>query len=114
MQSVSTRQLKEMQQRGRPFALINVLSAARYNDRHIPGSQNIPLENESFAEEVERAASTKDTDVIVYCGSKECDLSSRAAERLESAGFTSIYEYEGGTEAWENAGLPLEGDSATQ
>src|SRR5713226_665851 len=37
-------------------------------------------------------------------------MSPRAAARLESLGFTNVYDYVAGKADWGSAGLPLEGD----
>ena len=39
-------------------------------------------------------------------------MSPRAAWRLESLGFTKVYDYVGGKSDWIAAGLPVEGDQA--
>ncbi len=39
-------------------------------------------------------------------------MSPRAAWRLESRGFTKVYDYVGGKSDWIAAGLPVEGDQA--
>jgi rhodanese-related sulfurtransferase len=38
-------------------------------------------------------------------------MSSQAARKLEEAGFTNVHDYEGGTKAWQEAGLPVEGET---
>jgi CBS domain-containing protein len=47
--------------------------------------------------------------VIVYCYDTQCDVSARAAWRLESIGFTRVYDYTAGKADWGSFGLPLEG-----
>ena len=39
-------------------------------------------------------------------------MSARAAWRLESLGFTKVYDYVGGKSDWIAAGLPVEGELA--
>jgi CBS domain-containing protein len=41
-------------------------------------------------------------------------MSPRAAARLESLGFTQVYDYSAGKTDWGAAGLPLEGANASQ
>ena len=38
-----------------------------------------------------------------------CDASPNAAQRLEEAGFRQVYDYEGGVQAWREAGERVEG-----
>jgi CBS domain-containing protein len=41
-------------------------------------------------------------------------MSPRAASRLESIGFTSVYDYVAGKADWASAGLPLEGQNGSE
>jgi CBS domain-containing protein len=54
--------------------------------------------------------------VIVYCYDEQCDMSPRAASRLESIGFEQVYDYTAGKADWGSFGLPLDGhaDSSTR
>lgn len=82
------------------FVLINVLSREDFNKQHIRTSINISVKHEDFAERVAEVAGSKDRKVVVYCANFDCDASPKAAKKLASAGFTRIYDYEGGTEDW--------------
>jgi hypothetical protein len=50
--------------------------------------------------------------VIVYCADFQCDLSARAAWRLESMGFQEVYRYTPGKADWLAAGFETEGVQA--
>jgi CBS domain len=50
--------------------------------------------------------------VIVYCADFQCDLSARAAWRLESMGFQEVYRYTPGKADWLAAGWETEGEQA--
>src|SRR5438876_7335386 len=54
----------------------------------------------------------KDQAVIVYCTDFQCDLSARAAWRLESMGFQEVYRYTPGKADWLAAGWETEGTQA--
>jgi rhodanese-related sulfurtransferase len=108
MKTVRREQLKAMLDRNDDVVMVNVLDRESFTQAHIPGSFNVPAEEADFIRRVEDLAGDKDAKVIVYCGSFECPLSNTAARRLEQAGFSQIYEYEGGIEDWQEAGYPLE------
>lgn len=82
------------------FVLINVLSPEQFNEKHIRTSINVPAANADFVETVEEVAGSKDRKVVVYCASFDCDASPNAARKLEEAGFTRVYDYQGGTRDW--------------
>src|SRR5213595_2826063 len=61
--------------------LVEVLPPAEYEEEHLPGAINIPLKT----------------------------LDAETTRRLESLGFTSVYDYVAGKADWGSFGLPLEG-----
>jgi len=101
MKSISRDDLKQMNEtEHEDFVLINVLSREAFNREHIRTSINIPVDEPSFLEQVEALAGSKDRKIVVYCANFDCDASPKAAKKLEDAGFTEVYDYEGGTKDW--------------
>lgn len=101
MQPISRTTLEQMnEQQKDDFVLINVLPREAFRKAHIRTSINIPHEDESFVEEVEKVAGGKDRKIVVYCASEDCDASPKAARKLDDAGFQRVYDYEGGTRDW--------------
>ncbi len=86
--------------------LVEVLPASEYKKEHLPQAINIPLETLT-AETTKQLR--KDVAVIVYCADFQCDLSARAAWRLESMGFQEVYRYTPGKADWLAAGWETEG-----
>ena len=88
--------------------LVEVLPTDEYADEHLPGAINIPLKelDRETTGRLDRARP-----VIVYCYDEQCDMSPRAASRLESIGFEQVYDYTAGKADWGSYGLPLEGDA---
>ncbi len=107
METLTTDQVKQMKQSNGP-TVINVLDEKYFRKEHIPGSKNIPLSTDNFVEKVEQAVGGKDKPVIVYCANTECDASPKAAQQLDTSGFEKVYDFEGGMDAWKEAGLPVE------
>jgi len=103
MQKISTQEFLEMMKKNPSLKMVNVLPAKDHREEHIPGSFNVPLEEENFEEEVAKSVDKKAEPVVVYCASKQCDASPKAAEKLEQAGFQEVYDYEGGLDSWRNA-----------
>lgn len=97
--------------RARGALVIEVLARDDYDRRHIAGAINLPLPelNEETAARLDRSRP-----IIVYCYDFQCDLSARAAARLESMDFVTVYNYEGGKLDWLASGLPTEGSAAEE
>jgi rhodanese-related sulfurtransferase len=87
--------VKEMVSTG--AQLVEVLPAREYQEELLPGAISIPLKHLT-PETV--AKLDQELPVIVYCWDYECDLSPRAAWRLESLGFKEVYDYAGGKADW--------------
>ena len=88
--------------------LVEVLPASAYKKEHLPSAVNIPLQtlNSDTTKSLR-----KDVAVIVYCQDYQCDLSARAAWRLEGMGFQEVYRYTAGKADWLAAGWETEGAS---
>jgi rhodanese-related sulfurtransferase len=87
--------------------VVEVLQRSEYDQRHLPGAVSIPL-----WELAERAPHELDPSVpvVVYCYDELCDLSPRAASRLDSLGFAEVYDYVASKADWFANDLPGEGD----
>ena len=101
MQAIDRKELEAMNGRNnQDFVLINVLPRDKFLKEHIRTSINIPGEDADFASKVEQVAGSKDREVVLYCASFECPASTDAAKKLDEAGFSHVYDYEGGTKDW--------------
>jgi rhodanese-related sulfurtransferase len=101
MKTITTEQLRERIDDINDVTVINTLPEESFEKTKIEGSINIPQELPDFTDRVERVVRNKDAEIVVYCASARCDSSSKAAEKLERAGFTNVYEYEPGAEGWQ-------------
>ena len=103
MERINTQQLESMMESKSDLAVINTLPEESAREANIKGTPNIPLGRDDFVEQVEKAAGAKDQPVVVYCANTECDVSEKAAKKLEENGFQRVYDYEGGSKAWNEA-----------
>src|SRR5881296_1397626 len=105
---IRRKDVKTLVDQGR-VQLVDVLPASEFKKEHLPHAVNIPLETlTSEATKILR----KDIAVIVYSTDFQCDLSARAAWRLESMGFQEVYRYTPGKADWLAAALDTEGTEA--
>ena len=105
---VTPEQLHAEQLAGKTPALVDVRTAAEYRAGHIPGAQLITGEELSPAtieNRLGRPAPGRDETLYITCHAGP--RAARAAERLRQSGLTNIALIEGGTQRWEQAGLPL-------
>jgi rhodanese-related sulfurtransferase len=92
--------------------VVEVLPEDAFRQEHLPGAVNIPMAELTE----ERALSVLDPalPIITYCYDHECDLSARAAARLEAFGCREVYDYTASKVAWLGMGLPYEGSIAPE
>lgn len=84
--------------------VIDVRTDDEYNSGHVPGARHIPL-NE-LPGQLNQLAELKDKDVYLICAVG--GRSSRATQLLAKEGFQHPINVEGGTNAWREAGYPLD------
>ncbi len=93
------------EQRAR-FTFIEALPEACFRAGHLPGAvRGVASE---LRDEVERVGLERETPVVVYCSGPSCSNSRHAAEALDALGFVDVRVFEGGKQAWTEAGLALE------
>ena len=108
MKTISTEQLKAMQADRRGVLLINSLDESQFDFSRILDALNVPESGDDFIERVEQIAGSKERAIVVYCASFECNSSTRAAEKLDAAGFEEVYDYKGGAKAWKQEIEPFD------
>lgn len=102
--SVTVRELQSRLAAGRPARLLDVRTPGEYAAAHVPGAKLIPLD------ELDAAAFCRErggdgTPVYVLCQSG--GRARRAIEKLARAGVQGCVLVEGGTQAWIDAGQPV-------
>jgi rhodanese-related sulfurtransferase len=101
IQKITRDDLQGMNDGGKDdFVLVNVLPREEFNQRHIRTSINVPVGSADFPQRVEAVAGGKQREIVVYCASFDCDASEKAARELDEAGFSRVFDYEGGTKDW--------------
>ncbi|MBS1885672.1 MAG: hypothetical protein JSU06_00625 [Actinobacteria bacterium] len=91
--------------------LIEVLPAEEYAEEHLPGAISIPLKE---LDATSTAALDRRRPTIVYCWDQLCDMSPRAAARLDSLGFEQVHDYTPSKVDYMARGLPTEGEKARE
>lgn len=112
MQAVDAQTVREILDKDNGWLLLDVLPEDHFEQRHIPGAENVPAKSPDFVSRVQDLAKSKDSRIIVYCASTSCDLSPAAARELERSGFTNVMDFEGGIEEWNQEGYKLVSNGA--
>jgi rhodanese-related sulfurtransferase len=83
--------------------LVDARLPAAYDQGHIPGAVNVPvnLDDDSRRSAVEGVG--KDNEVIVYCEDRSCPFSDEIAVRLVADGFSAVKIFRGGWAEWKAA-----------
>jgi len=84
--------------------ILDVREDSEWKEQHIPGAIHIPLGQ--LSERLTELKQYKDSPIIAQCRSGR--RSAQASDVLKSAGFSKVYNMEGGLNAWDKAGLKTE------
>lgn len=85
------------------ITVLDVRTPAEFAAGHLPGAVNIDIEGGAFSEQI--ADLPKDGEYFVYCRSG--NRSGVATDEMADAGFTKLYDLQGGVGAWQAAGGAL-------
>lgn len=105
MPTITPRELEELRRQGRPVELIDVRTPAEYREVHAEPARSVPLDALDPRAIMEARNGTRDEPLYTICRSGS--RGRQAAEKFQAAGFTNVVNVEGGTQAWEQAGLPV-------
>lgn len=100
--TITPQQLFELKQSGAPVELIDVRTPLEYQEVHVAFARNIPLDQLDAAN---LAAGRDDSALYVICRSG--GRGKQACEKILATGYTKVVNVDGGTQAWDQAGLPV-------
>ena len=102
--TISPKELAELHSKGQQFQLVDVRTPVEYREIHVDFARNVPLDRLDIpALLAERSGSAGDP-LYVICRSGS--RGKQACEKLAAAGL-NVVNVEGGTLAWDAAGLPV-------
>lgn len=84
--------------------LLDVRTQEEWDAGHLEGAKKATVTEDGFLEKA-KAQLDPAKPVLVYCRSGS--RSEKAAKILREAGFSPVYEMQGGIVAWEKAGKPV-------
>ncbi len=102
--TIHPQQLFQAVQSGQPAELIDVRTPVEFREVHVAFARNVPLDQLDAARiAAGRNGSSQPLYVICRSGSR----GKQACEKLQAAGCANVVNVEGGTKAWDEAGLPV-------
>ncbi|QDV14170.1 Inner membrane protein YgaP [Rosistilla oblonga] len=104
MKSIEVTQLSELQKNG-DVELIDVRMPSEFRSVHAAGARNVPLDSLDPSSVFADRNGSKDQPLYVIC--QGGNRSTKACQKFVDAGFENIVNVEGGTTAWDKAGLPV-------
>jgi thioredoxin len=103
MQTIDVEKFEQQLYTTKAEQLIDVRTPQEFAKYHIQSAKNIDFKNPNFKKEIEKLDKTKP--VLIYCLSG--GRSKEALSVFREAGFTTVYELDGGINAWSKLGKPL-------
>lgn len=104
IQTISPKQLHDRIQKGEQIDLIDVRTPVEFREVHVTIAKNMPLDSLDCGQIVSgRSHATEPLYVICRSGSR----GKQACEKIVAAGCANVVNVEGGTMAWDQAGLPV-------
>lgn len=105
MKTITIHELRALLDGGCDIDLLDVRTPAEYSNVHVPGAKLMPLDRLDCREMLAaRPVAGEPVYLLCQAGGR----ARKAAEKFASAGFPGGVVIEGGTQAWIDAGLPVE------
>lgn len=105
MNTISPEQLHSLHLRDSSIRLIDVRTPAEFAACHVPFAENCPLESLDVAALAQTTRGPTSDKLYVIC--QMGGRGANACLKLSAAGLSHVTNVDGGTAAWERAGLPV-------
>ncbi|WP_406701253.1 rhodanese-like domain-containing protein [Singulisphaera sp. Ch08] len=105
VRTILPKELEALRRQGRTVELIDVRTPVEYREVHAEGARSVPLDRLEPRTLIEVGNGTREEPLYLICRSGS--RGRQACEAFHAAGFTNVVNVEGGTTAWEQAGLPV-------
>ncbi|WP_169974623.1 rhodanese-like domain-containing protein [Tautonia rosea] len=103
--TISPKELEERRKQGRPVDLVDVRTPVEFREFHAEPARLVPLDQLEPKSVMDARNGSRDEPLYLIC--RTGNRAHKAAEKFLSAGFENVVNVEGGTQAWEAAGLPV-------
>lgn len=104
IQTISPSELGDLVKSGRSVHVIDVRTPLEFREVHATCAKNVPLDKLDPSE-ISKTRNGSNESLYVIC--KSGARGKQACEKLIASGQSNVVNVEGGTMAWEQAGLPV-------
>lgn len=104
MKTITPSELAEQQQQG-SIELIDVRTPIEFREVHASDARNVPLDSLDPAALMQARNGSADQPLYVIC--RGGARGEKACQKFIDAGFSNVVNVAGGTQAWDEAGLPV-------
>jgi rhodanese-related sulfurtransferase len=104
-QNITAQALDQLRRQGRPIDLVDVRQPEEYAVVHAEGARLVPLDQLDSKSILSGRSTGAGEPIYLICRSGGRSLA--ACQRLQGSGINNVVNVEGGTIAWERAGLPV-------
>lgn len=104
VETITPKQLFDRIQSGASTELIDVRTPVEYREVHAAVARNIPLDQ---LDPIKLTASRSDAAQPLYLICRSGGRGKQACEKFIAAGYPNVVNVDGGTLAWDQAGLPV-------
>jgi rhodanese-related sulfurtransferase len=102
--TISPQRLHDITQAGQTVELLDVRTPAEFREVHVSFARNVPLDQLGTAT---ISSSRNGAALPLYVICQSGGRAKQACEQLMRAGHLNVVSIEGGTQAWQAAGLPV-------
>ena len=105
IKETGVREVKQWQEAGDDFYLVDTREDREWQRGHLPGA--IHLGKGIIERDIETEIPDHGAKIVLYCGGGY--RSALAADNLQKMGYTNAVSMDGGWRGWTEAGYPIEG-----
>lgn len=106
MKTITVQELQQILAAGAPVDLIDVRTPAEFSSAHVPAARLHQLDGLDCGEVLASRQGAPHSPIYILCHAGT--RAKKAAEKFAQAGCADSVVVEGGTQAWVDAGLPVE------
>lgn len=99
---INTDEVKDILYSGQEVVVVDARTKEYDDGVRLPGA--ILLPHTSTSDEIKAVLPGLDETIIVYCTGKKCPASGKLVDRLVAMGYTNVWKYADGLEAWIKSG----------